>query len=568
MLVFRQDEEIFNLRNECVVKVCWEGKPVESADSDLTPPSFNVQAFRKNSVKAFNVLESTYDLCNKFFQTLEIAHQWTIFRYFQQMEKHFSIIQNGDRETWEAQRNLMALLTEEVFLTRIPLYECVMGFIDSLNLTFPEMGGKGKRVQDSVEKTFTTAEYPYVSGLCLVCKMLIPIIGNCLSLFKFFCHEDIRELKTYEIFNGLFYADSSKFRPIYDKIKYYIESEVKNCLKKNKNRNKGKTSNCTFTLATNGFSEDLFIESIEATVMCRKIVRFDFFDNKEEDKIPDIMVAIYTGVAYSVDPTLVKWRDNSKYWASFSPSDSTTTEDNTSFLEYGSKSSSVPYDLGIMVEISVDNVIPRILADFQIDQDLFKKCLLFYERSQVIDTPFNSSMICSLLSKYIGGPSQIHRVKYRQYRQLVSIVQLRMLQWNLKRLIGFVSCTSDSTKSSEISAVIIRNKNFDKLEEFQEFRRLCPGYVERVVYEPKGSKRGSKERIETINVGTQVQRIINWCTDYPHYYNLPPFLLEEVPYQQEPPTNGDLIEIDGELSRDICRYYVNCHTRAENKYQN
>ena len=248
-----------------------------------------------------------------------------------------------------------------------------------------------------------------------------------------------KALKTYEIFNGLFYADSSKFRPIYDKVKYYIESEVKNCLKKNKNRNKGKTSNCTFTLATNGFSEDLFIESIEATIMCRKIVRFDFFENKEEDKIPDIMVAIYTGVAYSVDPTLAKWRDNSKYWASFSPSDSTTTEDNTSFLEYGSKSSSVPYDLGIMVEISVDNVIPRILADFEIDKDLFKKCLLFYERFQVTDTPFNSSMICSLLSKYIGGPHQIHRVKYRQYRQLVSIVQLRMLQWNLKRLIGFVS---------------------------------------------------------------------------------------------------------------------------------
>ena len=565
MLVFKLDKDRLESLREHFVNVWWESEPVGKKEkSEIETPCFSIHTFRKPANREEeNGIQSICDLCNRFFATLSVEEQWKIFRYFKRMYHHLTVIEKGDSETYRVQKDEMTRLTEEIFLHEIPLYDRVMSFIHSLNISPPEMEGKGNRVQDSKEKTFTPEEYPLVYGVSLVCKILFPIIGHSLEIFKMFCGIESRELYTYQIFESLFNSPSSPFLTIYEKIRFYIDSEVKKNLKKNKNKNKGKTSNYVFSMTNQGFCEDQFIDYVEAVVMCRKLVRFDFFFSSKKEKEPNVMVTIYVGVFETVNSKIATFQKNTNLMAMFSSEDSLGSEDNTSNMEHGSKISRVTYDINKMVEISVDNVIPRVLMDLEIDEKMFERCVKFYERNPIIQSPFNISMTSSLLDKYIGGSAMIYRLKSLQYLRLVSIVQLKMLQWDLTNLIGFMSCLDSDIKSLEVSPAIVRNKNFEKLEEFVEFRRLCPGFSEHLVQDPKASKRSNKKHIEVINVATQVQRIVNWCVDYVHYFNLPPVLLEQIKIGEESPSNGDQIEIDMELARNICQYFVNCHQKKE-----
>lgn len=563
MLKFIPDEEEFKRIREHYILVTWEGRPLDPAWKDTLSCSFCVHPLRRSSGEDGDGIQSLCDIANSFFSFITDEAEWLFFRYFKESFRLLGEMKKATADTYQAFKEDLTTLTQTTFIDNFDLFKAVMEFIPTLDIVIPDMKDKGTRVKDSPEKTFGPTQYPLVHGVSLVCKLLVPVIRQSLEIFKFFCGTESRELYTYEIIEPVFTHPQSGFKEIYEKIHFYIMSEAQKALKNQKNKNPGRNTNYVFSMTNQGFCKDRFLDYVEAVIMCRKLVSFDFFSTNKADKKPDIMVYICGGVARTVDSKLSAFHKNTQVMALFDVKESSRGEDNTSQIEHGSRISKVPCDVNKTVEVSLENAIPRILFDLEIDESLFYKGLKFYESNPINQSIFNIALTSSLLSQYIGGSSMIYRLRSPQFTKLIMIVQLKMVEWGLFNIIPFMSCFGVEEKSSEISSVSMVNKNFEKLAEFNEFKRLCPGTSERILTAAEMGKATKAQTTEIVSVTTQVSTIVNWCIDLVHRYNLPPFLLDMLSTDEITVQNGQVIPLDAHLSKNICRYFVNCHSKGE-----
>ena len=562
MLKFSLDEEYKKIKEHFIL-VKWEGKPLDPAWKGDLSCSFCVHPIRKSANEDDDGIQGLCELANRFFEFVSVETAWLFFVYFKKSYDLLSEMKESSIDTYREFKEDLTNLTHTTFIDNLDLFKWVMDFIPTLGLGEPDMRDKGTRVKDSPEKTFGPDQYPLVHGVSLVCKLLVPVIRHSLDIFKYFCGTESRELYTYEVFEGIFTHHKSGFKEIYEKLHFYITSEALKSLKNQKNRNPGRNTNYVFSMTNQGFCKDRFLDYVEAVIMCRKLVSFDFFKTNKSDKKPDIMVYICGGVARTVESKLAAFHKNTQVMALFDVKETSLDDDNTSHIEHGSKISRVPCDVNKTVEVSLENAIPRILFDMEVDEDLFKKGMKFYDSNPINQSVFNIALTSSLLSQYIGGSSMIYRLRSLQFTKLIMIVQLKMVEWGLLNLIPFMSCFGVEEKSSEISPVSMINKNFEKLKEFNEFKRLCPGTSERILTAAEQGRATKSQMIEIVSVTTQVTTIVNWCIDYVHRYNLPPFLLDMLAKEDVQPQNGQVIPLDAHLSRNICRYFVNCHSKGE-----
>ena len=545
------DQQSFS--RDCILHVVWE------TDQESLPLTFDVNAFSKAFTKNDNFFITHCDLCNKFFHSLSLAHQRLLFEYFKECHEKLCLV---NEENNNLIINEISVLTDKIFVERLDTYTLMRPVVDSLSIVLPEMGEKGTRVQDSEKKTFTPTEYPQVHAMVLMCKVLLPIFGLATKFLKPFCGTDRVDTTLFSMVVGVFTDGRSGFNPIFQKLDYYVRSEVKKCLQKDQKQNSQNNSSYLFNMTNQGFCEELFIEYVFANIVCRKLVTFDLVQEENAEKKADVMVCICKACESITQSKLTSFRKRSEFMVLYETPTGKKgglgVEDNTSILENGFRVNG-PADWSKFIEVGLNHCRDRIFRAFDIDEKEVIACKKFYERNPYLINPLSHGVMASLLGEYIGGPSVIPSIHAGQFTELLIVCQLVLIKLGLWDIASMLSVKSTDVKVINISPEASRNKNFERLNEFIDLKRLCPGFCEREV-EVKTSPGNSKKVMERISIETHLQSIVAWATEYEHTYNLPKLLWDKSPFPEDRrPSNGDFVDIGFDFTKHLCKFYIYCH---------
>ena len=553
-MLFMKVLEQHTFSKDCVVQVVWEDDK-----NPLPPLVFDVNAFNKAFTKNPLFFVNQCKVCNKFFQSLTLAHQRLIFEYF--AEVHQKLLQVNEENNTQIV-NELSTFSDKVFVEQIDIYPLLRKVVDTLEIALPEMGEKGTRVQDSEMKTFTQEEYPQVHAIVLMCKILLPLIGLGSKQLKTYCGADRVDTTLYSIIVGIFADQRSGFNAIFQKLTYYVRSEVKKSLQKDKKQNSNQNTSYLFNMTNQGFCEELFIEYVLANILCKKLVTFDLTQEEDTEKKPDVMVCICKACESITQSKLTSFRKRSEYVALYDQPSSRKggmgIEDNTSILENGFKISG-PADWNKFIEVSLKHSRERIFRAHKIDEKDVITCKKFYEKNPYLINPLSHGVIASLLGEFIGGSSVIPSIRADQFTELLIVCQLVLIRLNLWDIASMLSVKSSDIKVVNISPEVSRNKNFERLNEFIDLKRLCPGFCEREV-EVKTSPGNFKKVMERISIETHLQGIVSWATEYEHTYNLPRLIWDKSPFPEDRrPSNGDFVDIGFDFTKHLCKFYIYCH---------
>lgn len=528
-------------------------------------PAFDISTFRKATRHAATI-GSICDLNNKFFHSLPLKNQKALYEYFVQMKTRLGGV---TRSTLQESVRGMADLTEKVFLDlKIP--DRLLEFVEHIGLEFPSLAGKGSRIQDTDKKTFTRDEYPQVTAVSLLCKILCPIIGQAIQVFQPpVCGKEDKELFTFDLFEPVLSAPHSKFHPIYSKLRFFLEDTIRTELEKMKKNPNNRNSTHTFAMADRGFCEKHFRDLVCAIIMAKKLASFDLFESDSPDKIPNIVTYVWVVVSETAVSKMSTIQGAANKMPRFEPSSVGSGEDNTTLLENTARISKDAFDLGSMVEVGVEIMMPRILKDFDIDQGLFDAGMKWYGKNMIMPSPFNRALIASLLESYIGGSPMLLRLHMTYYAMLLVVTQQTLIKRGFWDLAVLLSChTPVTAEPAPISTTAQRiMSSYDKTIEFSEAKKLCPGFSEKIIV--GRSERGRKtQTTEHISLESQLQRLMGWCIEYPHFYNMPTAYWKQCPVEYENrPAQGSRISLVENIMRDVCSFFVQCHGTHETDEQ-
>lgn len=520
-------------------------------------PSFDIGTFRK-ATRQIATIDSICELNNRFLHSLSESAQKRLYDYFKTIHQ---MLQTVTRSTMRGHVHDMTELTEKVFLD-LDIPGHLLTFVNGLGLNWPSLNGKGSRIQDTEKKTFTEEEYPKVTAISLLCKILCPVIGQAIQVFQPpVCGKEDKELFTFSIFEPVMSSLKSKFHDIYQKLRFFLEDTIRTELTKMRKNPNNRNTTHTFAMADRGFCDTHFRDLVCAIIMAKKLASFDLFETDSPDKVPNIVTYIWVVVSETAVSKMSTIQGASNKMPRFDPSSSGSGEDNTTLLENTARISKCAFDMGSLVEIGIEITLPRILSEFDINQNQYEAGLKWYTKNLIVPSPMNRALIASLLGAYVGGSEMLLRLHVQNYTKLLTITQLVLIKrgfWDLAVLLS--AQTPQSAEPAPISTVAQRiMSSYDKSLEFAEAKRLCPGFSEKVTI--SRNARGRKVPTpEPISLESQLQRLMSWCIDYPHFYNLPTSYWKLCPVEYETrPTQGDRIRLVENIMRDICTFFVQCH---------
>lgn len=520
---------------------------------------FNISTYRKLTKEIENI-SATCTLVNEFLKTYDNTSLREFFLYCSEMHKMLNDLRPGGLiSTIQTMTDQTAKICEWMDLPKR-----ATEYVRQINIPLPPDRAKSpQRLQDTAEKTFSREEYYYLTGISLVCKVLSPVLGECVDAMQ----PPVADKANKELFAFMLILpvlETGYFSTVYAKLTHYINDMTEKATADLNSRQGGNEPSIAFTLAKNGVDEVRFNELVHSMIYVKKLVTFDVWNSGTANSAePDIMKYIYVSVFETARSKLNTIKHQSNVLARFDQSDSGSgTQDNATHLEHVSRVSKITADIPQMAHLGLLWEIPRILERSGITQAQFDSAEKFYAKNMIKPSAFSRALIASFLGRWCGGSTMLLHLTRVWYTKALIVTQLYLAKNGYDQLAIMISSgTPDLMRSGPMTGVGHRiNENYDKTELYLKCIALFPGFSEKSHHKTDPTGRNSSGE-DYISIQNQLKRLMNWVIEYDHTINVAPAVwsIMKVPAEHRPVT-GDIVLYNEEVMNQVCAFFIQVHT--------
>lgn len=518
---------------------------------------FNISTYRKLTKENDNI-QSTCDLVNAFLGTYSEEMQREFFLYCAEMLADLKALSVG---TLNMTIQKMSDRTTEI-CKWMEIPKRSVEFVKAINIPLPPDLAKGpQRIQDTAEKTFDREEYYLLTGISLLCKVLSPVLGECVDRMQ----PPVADKSNKELFAFMLVLpilENDYFANVFAKLSDYIENTTTKAIEDLNSRLGGNEPSIMFTLAKNGVDEVRFKELVHAMIYVKKLVTFDVWNSgTSSSREPNIMTYIYVSVFETARSKLNTIKHQSNVLARFDQADTGgSTQDNATHLEHVARVSKITADIPIMAELGMLILIPQILKKYDIPQAHFDAAERFYTKNFIKPSAFSRALMASFVGRYIGGSSMLLYLTRPLYTKLVIVTQLFLAKFGYDQLALMISAsTPDQIRSGPLPGAAFRVlENYYKSAEYLECLRLFPGFSEKAHHKSDPTGRNSSGE-DYISIENQCKRMVNWIVEYDHYYTVPVIVWNLLGVEDRPET-GSLISYKETIMDQFCKFLITVHS--------
>lgn len=454
---------------------------------------------------------------NEFFKTLDLKDQAGIAKILICM--NFWIQKTFDHEevvtdNFQTKLDEVVLKIQDFLIildSEINLFQKIYNFVVE-SIYIHKAKDLGTRPQDSEEMTFHNEQIEVLTGVVVLCKLLVPIFGQIIDRIKKHIDNSLKEIHCARILT-----------PILKKHIFDLVIKLKNYLYKTIN------PKLTIDQAYHMYTENFCILTVQAILFVRRFVSIDIYN-------PDSKLMVYINFcarsASNTQQTNATKRLSVRERSH--PSEIFGDDGNTSVLECDSQYSKTTIDIPIFIKHKTVSFIEQSILEYGIDKNILDLMVQDYIYNSFMMTDINKYLLCIAFGKQLNGAKSIAYLNQREYITLSSFLQLKFLYTSFFNLIPLLSLKISYNEKRQITSNenLIRI-NWDKSMEY----RLC------------------KDKYP-ISVGfkswdTKLKEIINILTVSTCYQYFPPVFLESM---NEPFENNVKYELSLDIINLFCKF--------------
>lgn len=502
----------------------------------------------------------------RFVSTLSDRNQKILYRYYSDVHAEFTRLDNldmvgfGDHEILISKlQSLTSDMVEKTGLCRKLLM-----FVQTPEFVYPDETQVGNRYYHSEEMTFSASEVRDMTALSMLFKILIPVWGEYIAHFDMFAINPLyRENKAIEIIDEV--LENSILSRTYAKFTQYTENIIRREIA-HFNKDQNKTIKTEHILSFHHLTDEVFASIIESTILLKKTVLYECGSLNSVGKISSIMVYICTGLCQTTKSTLSNLSQSVTVLPLNDQDQRDGDENNQSALEYYAKTSDIPADYPVFIEVMLGRQIPLIAKEFNVKWSEVQKLTAFYLRHPFERGPLVYSCVASLVGNRVGGSASLDVATFEEFAQLTAITQILMARNGLYSLIPLLSARDnkqllDTELDADLNTISRIKESLNVNLDYERLLENYTGFTERmVVVEKKKKGKKAKTDIVRIDVERQVTRLITWGISQPHVINVPGIFWDDYPDAPSYPL-GSVYAPPDTLLGDLCRFYRFFHDK-------
>lgn len=403
------------------------------------------------------------------------------------------------------------------------------GHAELSHIPIPDLAYAGSRAHDVVAYTFREPEYIVVLAISILSKMLCPIWGDLIYRTTRKIDNLMKETYCLNVIQPI--LSTPQFRDVSKKLFDYVANIVNTAMA-------GSYPHAEFTSSYSGFSRERFHQFVHATILVKRYVSFDLYDEscRAASRSGNIMTWTASCARHAFTSSLNALNKKCHVMRRMDISDTHERgggddESNVSVLEYSSRVSHTTVDVPVLIRHGVRMAIRTLCREYGISERDFVQAKLYYEQYPIQVSIVNKILVGALLGNRLGGAHSIQYLDILEYQQLVIITQIfTMMRTGTMDLMYLLSSTTPempkshttTSPSASIDTIIHLTKN------------EMPGY--------KACRKAFSYAIDNVSIESVMNRVHEYITRFHHYHNTPPIL--SMMMDESPPAHGSLIEYD------------------------
>ena len=521
---------------------------------------FDIQTYEKVSrINSEKEGRSILSPVNAFFATLTVEEEERLYTFYDTMRKIVTETGRLDITDPLTRSNLiekMYLQVDKVFL-RMDIPARLIEFTNTDFFVYPDLGKAGKDPHHSDKMTFREKEYAELTALSIFCKIMAPVWGGLIMVFEQSPINSVyKEYFAQQIVDGILNSDS--FTTIYDRFLYYANNLVAKLLKENDARKTGSALS-SFILSRSKMTSDDFTDLVTATVVVKKLVRYDCVQRLQDGSPPNTMVYIDREIKEIVEANLSSLRKKIKELPQRDLPSRGGEENNTSVIDHISKISSKTADIPVFVaNAAMLWDCPILLNKSGVNKVHWEALCEYYDRNPYPVNPLAISLMASFIGKQVKGSRLIDYFPFRLINRFTAMVQLYLAERGLTDIIPFLTCLKpDAVVDRPISLIGSRIMSmYQTIPEYLECKDLYHGYSEKSSQNPNERGRPLTQRI---SFEEQITRLMEWIVEETHLCNVPGWFWEHYPISSDPIVGKDC-PLAATIPAQLYRFYLMFHS--------
>ena len=320
--------------------------------------------------------------------------------------------------------NELAVAVEKDLSQRLATFDAEVNLINRLiaftqdNIPIQSFAGVGERPQDTPSMTFHRKDVVELTAVALLCKMMTPIFGVFIDLYKKKVDSSYKELHCVAILKGIL---ANRCAALIEKLINFIHGIVKPSL-----------SHIGMTHICNGYTIMLIVDVIYSQMLTKRFIGVNFYETNSN------LITYVTSCARSAANTQF---GNGAFKRSVTEIDSPderasdSDDGNMSGLEVESRVSSKPADYPIIIKAAAAELIKRFVPEHDLDEEEILQAQQFYEINHIALTPVNEYLLGILFGSYLCGAKSIDSLDGITLAKIVPIMQTWLLQQGYYELV-------------------------------------------------------------------------------------------------------------------------------------
>lgn len=491
---------------------------------------------------------------NLFFKQLTLDDHKTVYDMYKFAKENISRMDLDNR------REVLDLIQGRVFDTihRLRLDKKMIAFCTTDLFVYPELESVGMKPHHSNEKTFRTNHYVEITGISILSKMMVPIWGDLIKRASdLSISSNQREKICFDLIEPT--LEEGAFAEIYRKLDFFLSSITREEIKTQDKKTQMGTS-VSYILSRNGVDEDMFDDIVMSIIVVKRIATYECFELLKDGSVPNAMVYIDNGIRKTTSTKIGTMREALTTMQRRDPV-SHDRDDNSSILDYTSKTSKKSIDIPIFVTTAVDAwEIDKLLKETQTPELVYNQAVEYYATNSFDVSPLCQAMTASFIGTRFGGSKCIGYLPPMLYQKVVAIMQIWLIDNNYLNLAALVSSnTSQMPVEGVVPMIASRiDANMRSSEEYGRCEKLFRGFVDKPVI-PFGRRGGSrKQEVEKIDFVNHIAKMASWLVSYTHSENMAPALWSYAKVEVRPQPGSDCT-YDETIISDLCRFYLDFH---------
>lgn len=476
---------------------------------------------------------------NGFFSTLTDEEQSVFFEFYRMARQSVQYI--NDHHAVTATTNMLGSEFLRLVMS-MRIIDRILRYIDDVKMPFPDLDGIGTRVQDTEKMTFRRHEYPPMTAISILCKILCPIWGEYIENIRHIWSNHQGDQKNPELFCAEMIRavlDTDRLAEVATHFEEYVEETIRTTISRSGSSRTKASADAAFTRASSGVGDRAFVALIFATLLVRKFTNIDLL-------MPscNIMTYMNTSIKETVDTTL---HDMSKSTNLEQRRESNSSDDSgqgsESLFETHTRSSEQPMDICVIARVGLSYQMTRIARALDVRVGTVRSIAAYYRRNPIDVSIMTEAITASILARHTGGSAVLRTLALDTYADMVAMTQIVLARNGYDQLVYLLTCSSSpNVRLTAETAVDFRIKS--NLENTAAFRKCIAVFTEA----------DRQKATEYIN------RMKDWVLYREHFHNLAPDVATLMGLE-DTPVRGSPVEYRDDVMQQFCNLLTAQHMR-------